>query len=88
MLTNTKRAKYPSSISKPFEALGELSRRLKGGLTKTNETGLETTSSQPAPEIQAAQKLIAQIAVRILIEGKKERDEQRNCQSDPSSNHG
>ena len=87
MLTNTKQAKYPSSISIPCEALGGLSRPLKGELTKTNETGPET-SSQPALEIQAAHKLIAQIAVRILIEGKQERNEQRNCQSDPSSSHG
>jgi hypothetical protein len=88
MLTKTKQAKYPSSMSKPFEASGGLSRALNGELTKTNETGPEMKSSQPAPEIQAAHKLIAQIAVRILIETKQERNEQRNCESDPSSNNG
>ena len=88
MLTKSKQAKYPSSMSKPFEASGGLSRPSKEELTKTNESGPEVKSRQPAPEFQAAHKLIAQIAVRIVMETRQKRNEQRHCESDPSSNNG
>ena len=87
MLTSAKKAKYPLSTSKPSGPSSGSSRVLEGELTKPNEAGSAVISSHAAPEIQAAQKLIAQIAVRILIERKKKRDEHRNSESDPSSDH-
>ena len=75
MLTSAKKAKYPLSTLKPSGPSSGSSKVLDGELTKPNEAGQEMIASNAAPEIQAAQKLIAQIAVRILIERKKKRDE-------------
>jgi hypothetical protein len=40
-----------------------------------NETAREMASSQPLPEIRAAQQLLAQIAVRILAAKVQKTDE-------------
>ena len=72
MLTNTEQPKDQSSTSRPFGASGRSPRASERGSRPEKEIGREMTAS--APEIQAAQQLLARIAVRIVTE--KKPDEQ------------
>jgi hypothetical protein len=72
MLMNTEKPKDQSSTSQPFGASGRSSRASEQGSRPEKEIGREMTAA--APEIQAAQRLLARIAVRIVTE--KNSDEQ------------
>lgn len=76
MLTkSTKATKYPSSISKPSEALAGSCSRLKRGLPPPEKLGQNTTTSEYAAGLEAAQKLIARIAVRIVTAKREQANE-------------
>ena len=85
MLINANKTQYRFSTSKHFGVSSGSSRVSEEELTKPNETEPEVIFSDTAPEIQAAQKLIARIAVRILTERKQKRNEQQAYESEPSS---
>ena len=65
MLTNTNKAAHPSSISKRSEALAGSSSPSKKGLPPAEDLG-QTLTSDGSAGMKAAQKLIAEIAVRII----------------------
>lgn len=68
MLTNTEKLKHQSSTSRPFGTSGRSSRALKQRSRPETEIGREITPA--APEIQAAQQLLAQIAAKIVTQRK------------------
>ena len=65
MLTNTNKATYPSSTSKHSEASAGSCSPLKKGLPRAEDLG-QTSISDGSAGMKAAQKLIAEIAVRII----------------------
>ena len=75
MLTTMRKATYQSSMSKPFGASDESCSLSKNGSPPDKHPTQETAISDSPPEIQAAQKLLAQIAVRIMTAKKRQRDE-------------
>ena len=75
MLTTMRKATYQSSMSKPFGASDESCSLSKNGSPPDKLPTQETAISDSPPEIQAAQKLLAQIAVRIMTAKKRQRDE-------------
>jgi hypothetical protein len=76
MLTKAKnKAKYPSSILKPSATSGGSSRLLEIELIPAKESDPEMAPSHATPEIQAAQRILAHIAVRILTARKTKTDE-------------
>ena len=75
MLTNMRNTTYQSLMSKPFGALDESCSLSKNGSPPDKHPTQETAISDSPPEIQAAQKLLAQIAVRIMTAKKRQRDE-------------
>jgi hypothetical protein len=75
MLTTMRKATYQSSMSKPFGASDESCSLSKNGSPPDKHPTQETAISDSPPEIQAAQKVLAQIAVRIMTAKKRQRDE-------------
>jgi hypothetical protein len=69
MLTTMKKAKYQSSISKPFGASDE-----SCSLSKNGSPPDKNQNQDYPPEIQAAQQILARIAVKIL---RRKRDEEK-----------
>lgn len=74
MLTKPNKAAYPSSISKRSEALAGSSSPSKKGSPPAEDLG-QTLTSDGWVGMKAAQKLIAQIAVRIITAKKAEANE-------------
>ena len=75
MLAKPKNPKNPSSTSKVSGALAGSSRAFEQGLAPASDVTPELNSSSVAPEIQAAQKLLAQIAVRLLNAKRRKEEE-------------
>jgi hypothetical protein len=75
MLVKVKKSKDPSSTSKVSGALAGSSRLFEQGLAPASDVTLEPNPSSTAPEIQAAQKLLAQIAVRLLNTKRRKEEE-------------
>jgi hypothetical protein len=71
-----KNSKHQSSISKRLEASAGSFGVFKRGLTQKKELVRDATPRNAALEIQAAQKILAQIAVRIMTEKVPKTDEQ------------
>jgi len=82
LLNKSNKTEYPLSISKLSALSSGLSKALEAGSTRPNETTMEMIANHSAPELQAAQKLIARIAVRILTQRKQKLDEQQASESD------
>ena len=70
MPLNLKKSKYRKSPSKSYESSVKSSSPSNSGLTPKAEVDRTMTRSDATPEIRAAQKLLAQIAVRILTSKK------------------
>jgi hypothetical protein len=66
MLTNTEKLKHQSSTSRPFGASGRSSRELEQGSPPANYQNQDMIRRDCPQEIQAAQRILARIAVRIL----------------------
>jgi hypothetical protein len=79
LLNNPKKAECLVSISKPSALSSGLSKALEAGSTTPDETRMEMPTNNSALELQAAQKLIARIAVRILMERKRKINEHQKC---------
>jgi hypothetical protein len=75
MLAKLKNSKNPSSTSKVSGALAGSSRLFEQGLAPASDVTPEPNPSSVAPEIQAAQKLLAQIAVRLLNTKRRKEEE-------------
>jgi hypothetical protein len=75
MITNMRNTTYQSLMSKPFGASDESCSLSKNGSLPDKHPTQETAISDSPPEIQTAQKLFAQIAVRIMTAKKREKDE-------------
>jgi hypothetical protein len=75
MLVKVKTSKDPSSTSKVSEALAGSPGIFEQGLIPANEMAVELNSSSVASEVQAAQKLLAQIAVRLLNTKRRKEEE-------------
>jgi hypothetical protein len=75
MLAKLKNSKNPSSTSKVSGALAGSSGAFEQGLTGANEMTSELNTGSTAPEIQAAQKLLARIAVRLLNTKRRKEEE-------------
>ena len=72
MLAKVKTSKHSSSISKDSRPSAGSSGAFEQGLTPASEISPEPNSGSATPEVQAAQKLLSQIAVRILNTNRKE----------------
>jgi hypothetical protein len=81
-----KKLEHYSPISPLSEVSVESSRTLKPKLLAPTKTDLELLEKDTPPEIQAAQQILARIAVRILTERKKD-ERQRTNKSDAPFNH-
>jgi hypothetical protein len=86
MLTIMKKTKYQSSMSKPFEASDESCSLSKNGSPPAKHPAQETTISDSPPEIQAAQQILARIAVKILIRRKADEQKETNKSDVPINN--
>jgi hypothetical protein len=75
MLTNTNNAAYPSSKSKDSEAFGESSSASKNELPAPGKLPQTLMIKNASAEMEAAQKLIAEIAVRIMMADRRGTDE-------------
>jgi hypothetical protein len=75
MLVKVKKSKDPSLTSKVSGALAGSSRLFEQGLAPASDVTPEPNLSSTAPEIQAAQKLLAQIAVRVLNTKRRKEEE-------------
>ena len=75
MLVKVKNSKDPSLTSKVSEALAGSSGIFEQVLIPANEMAVELNSSSVASEVQAAQKLLAQIAVRLLNTKRRKEEE-------------
>ena len=75
MLVKVKKSKDPSLTSKVSGALAGSSGAFEQGLTGANEMTPELNTGSAALEIQAAQKLLAQIAVRLLNTKRRKEEE-------------
>lgn len=83
LLMNMKKPKHQSSIPKLLEASAGPSWLLKREFTPKKDVGRERTRRHAPREIQAAQQLLAQIAVRIITQKVQEADaEYRTHKSD------
>ena len=75
MLAKVKNSKHSSSISKDSGQLAGSSGAFEQRLTRASEMNSELDTGSAAPEIQAAQKLLAQIAVRLLNTKRRKEEE-------------
>jgi hypothetical protein len=83
MLTTMRKATYQSSMSKPFGASDESCSLSKNGSPPDKQ---ETAISDSPQEIQAAQQILARIAVKILTRRKTDEKKETNKSDVPINN--
>jgi hypothetical protein len=86
MLTTMRKSTYQSSISKPFGASDESCSLSKNGSPPAKHPTQETAISDSPPEIQAAQQMLARIAVKILTRRKTDEEKETNKSDVPVNN--
>jgi hypothetical protein len=86
MLTTMKKTKYQSSISKRYGASDESCSLSRNGSPPAKHPSQETAISDSPPGIQEAQKILAQIAVKILTRRKTNEQKETNKSDVPINN--
>jgi len=71
MLMNARKSKQHSSISPPSAVSAGLSNRFDTGLRAEEQLHQETVTRVVQPEIEAAQRLLARIAARIVTQRRR-----------------
>ena len=75
MLTKPNKPTYPSSTSKHSEASAGSCSPSKNELPAPEELPQSSTANDLSAEMEAAQKLIAEIAVRIMVAKRRQANE-------------
>jgi 3-oxoacyl-ACP reductase-like protein len=86
MLTTMRKAINQSSMSKPFGASDESCSPSKNGSPPTKNQNQDMITRDYPQEIQAAQQILARIAVKILTRRKTDEEKETNKSDVPINN--